>query len=34
MVVPGRDQATFRDPATMREVHARVVQILGLPQAP
>jgi hypothetical protein len=30
MVVPGGEKATFRDPATMQQVHARVVEILGL----
>jgi hypothetical protein len=30
MTVPGGDRATFRDPATMRQMHARVVEILGL----
>ena len=30
MVVAGGDNATFRDPATMQQVHARVVTILGL----
>jgi hypothetical protein len=30
MVVPGGEKATFRDPATMQLVHARVVEILGL----
>jgi len=30
MIVPGGNKATFRDPATMQQVHARVVEILGL----
>ena len=30
MVVPGGEKATFRDPATMQQVHARVVEILKL----
>ena len=30
MVVPGGAKATFRDPATMQQLHARVVEILGL----
>jgi len=30
MTVPGGDRATFRDPATMQQMHARVVEILGL----
>jgi hypothetical protein len=30
MVVPGGEKATFRDPATMQQVHARVAEILGL----
>jgi serine/threonine protein kinase len=30
MTVPGGEKATFRDPATMQELHARVVEILGL----
>jgi serine/threonine protein kinase len=30
MTVPGGENATFRDPATMQQVHARVVKILGL----
>jgi serine/threonine protein kinase len=31
MTVPGGDKATFRDPSTMQQLHARVVEILGLP---
>ena len=30
MTVPGGETATFRDPATMKELHARVVEMLGL----
>ncbi len=30
MVVPGGGKATFRDPATMQQLQARVVNILGL----
>ena len=30
MTVPGNEKATFRDPATMQQLHARVVEILRL----
>ena len=31
LTVPGGEQATFRDPATMRQLRALVVEILGFP---
>ena len=34
MTVPGGEKATFRYPATMQQLHARVVEILGLPASP
>jgi hypothetical protein len=31
MIVPGREKATFRDPATAQDLRARVKEILALP---